>query len=316
MPRPAYRAERVSAFLSRTHTVRCGCRRFRAKSLRRCPAPFVSCPAAYDSAGCAVPDLSSRSPFFVPFSALSDGQPQPHTKAIIVVLALRGRLNVHRDRILPRQQSLDGFCGDSSRGIVVKPQHHTADMRMLGKIPHQCGGQTAFLDFRPWLVDPGEGDQVFTAPALAVQLLQRPIGQQIHRRLKKVERVACDRRRNSKGIVLVAAVGIPDEVRADPTLVSIAGLAVCVHADEHHIVIRIAFIKAAGLNAEIDQLIIDSSAAQVFDGVGGAAVGLRQKQHLFFRRFRSRVKADGATDRFPIMVSTACVKGISLTLMR
>ena len=79
------------------------------------------------------------------------------------------------------QQRLDGFCGDPPRGVVIKAQHHMTDMGMLGKIPHQCGGQAAFLDFCPWFVDPGEGEQVFTAPALAVQLLQRPVGQQIHR---------------------------------------------------------------------------------------------------------------------------------------
>lgn len=85
--------------------------------------------------------------------------------------------------------------------------------------------------------------------------------------------------------MLVAAVGIPDEVRADPSLISVAGLSVCIHADEHHIVIGIALIKAAGLNAEIDQFIVDPSAVKVFDGVGGTAVGLRQKQHFFFRCF-------------------------------
>ena len=79
----------------------------------------------------------------------------------------------------------------------------------------------------------------------------------------------------------------PDEIRADPSLIGVAGLAVRIHPDEHHIVIGIAFIKAAGLDAEIDQLIIDPPAVQVFDGMGGTAVDLRQKQHLFFRRFRS-----------------------------
>ena len=86
--------------------------------------------------------------------------------------------------------------------------------------------------------------------------------------------------------MLVAAVGIPDEVRADPTLVSIAGLSVCIHADEHHIVIGGALVKAAGLDAEVDQFIVDPSAVQVFDGMGGAAVDLRQKKYLFFWRFR------------------------------
>ena len=90
--------------------------------------------------------------------------------------------------------------------------------------------------------------------------------------------------------MLVAAVGVPDEVRADSSLVCIAGFSVCIHADEHHIVIGIAFIKATGLDAEVDQLVVDPSAVQIFDGVGGAAVDLRQKKYLFFRRFRSRGK--------------------------
>ena len=94
----------------------------------------------------------------------------------------------------------------------------------------------------------------------------------------------------SQRIMLVAAVGIPDEVRADSSLVCIAGFSVCIHADEHHIVIGIAFIKATGLDAEVDQLVVDPSVVQIFDGVGGAAVGLRQKKHLFFRHFRSRDK--------------------------
>ena len=87
--------------------------------------------------------------------------------------------------------------------------------------------------------------------------------------------------------MLVAAVGVPDEVGADPSLVGIAWLSVRIHADEHHIVIGIAFIKAAGLDAEVDQLIVDPSAVQIFDGVGGAAVDLRQKKYLFLSAFRA-----------------------------
>lgn len=90
--------------------------------------------------------------------------------------------------------------------------------------------------------------------------------------------------------MLVAAVGIPDEVRADSSLIGIAGLSVCVHSYKHHIVIGVALVKAAGLDAETDQFIVNASAVQVFDGVGGAAIDLRQKQHLFFRCFRSRGK--------------------------
>ena len=43
-------------------------------------------------------------------------------------LTLRGRLDVHRDRIFSRQQRLDGFCGDPPRGVVIKAQHHGKDV--------------------------------------------------------------------------------------------------------------------------------------------------------------------------------------------
>ena len=55
-----------------------------------------------------------------------------------------------------------------------------------------------------------------------------------------------------KGIVLIAAVGIPDEVRADPSLIGVAGLSVRIHPHEYYIVVGIALVKAAGLDAEVD----------------------------------------------------------------
>ena len=63
--------------------------------------------------------------------------------------------------------------------------------------------------------------------------------------------------------------------------------------------IGIALVKAAGPDAEVDQLIIDPSAVQIFYGMGGAAVGLRQKQHFFFRRFRSRGKGGRCRRQIP-----------------
>ena len=120
---------------------------------------------------------------------------------------------------------------------------------------------------------------------------------------------------NGEGIVLVAAVGVPDEVRADPSLVGVTGLAVCVHSYEHHIVIGVALIKAAGLDAEIDQRTVDPSVAQIFDGVSGIAVGLKSST-FSFGAVMVGAKVGGAADRLPMMVSTACRKGISLTLMR
>ena len=90
-------------------------------------------------------------------------------------------------------------------------------------------------------------------------------------------------------VVLPAPLG-PISATILPSLVGVAGLSACVHADEHYIVIGVALVKAVGLDTEIDQLIVDPSAVKVFDGVGGTAVGPRQKQYLFFRRFRRRGK--------------------------
>ena len=42
------------------------------------------------------------------------------------------------------------------------------------------------------------------------------------------------------------------------------------------VVISGVLIEPTGLDAEIDQLVVDFSAAQIFDGVGGAAIDFRQ----------------------------------------
>lgn len=76
------------------------------------------------------------------------------------------------------------------------------------------------------------------------------------------------------------------------------------------VVISGVLIEPTGLDAEIDQLVVDFSAAQIFDGVGGAVVGLRQKQHFSFDTFGAGEKAGGVANRFLIMVSTTCVNDI------
>ena len=83
-------------------------------------------------------------------------------------------------------------------------------------------------------------------------------------------------RGNPKRIMLVAAGGVPDEIRADPPQVGIAGLAVLIHTDEYDIVMGIALIEPSRADTEIDQLMVDPSAVQICDGVGGAAARLWQ----------------------------------------
>ena len=75
--------------------------------------------------------------------------------------------------------------------------------------------------------------------------------------------------------MLVAAVCVPDKVRADTAQIGIAGLAVLILSDEHDIVIGIAFIQPSRTDTKIYQVIVDTPSMQIFDGVGGTAARLR-----------------------------------------
>ena len=66
--------------------------------------------------------------------------------------------------------------------------------------------------------------------------------------------------------------------------------------------IRVALIQPSRADTEIDQRAVAPSAAQIFDGIGGIAIDLRQKQYLFFRhghdrrkgrRYRRQIPHDG-----------------------
>ena len=65
---------------------------------------------------------------------------------------------------------------------------------------------------------------------------------------------------DSERIVLIAAVCVPDKIRANPSLICIASLAVRIHTDKYDIVIGIAFIKPSRTDTEIYQVIVDTSA--------------------------------------------------------
>ena len=72
--------------------------------------------------------------------------------------------------------------------------------------------------------------------------------------------------------MLVAAVCVPDKIRADTAQIGIAGFAVPILPDEYDIVIRVTLIKPSRTDSKIYQLVVNPSAVQIFDGVGGAAV--------------------------------------------
>lgn len=189
-------------------------------------------------------------------------------------------------------------------------------MRIVCKILNKGDGQTAFLNSCFRLIHACKGKQIFASPVLAVQLLHCSVGQQIDRRFKEIQRAAFKGGGNPKGIVLVAAVCVPDKVRADTAQIGIAWLAATILSDKYDIVIGIAFIQPSRTDTEIYQVVVNTSSMQIFDGVGGTAVWFWQKQNLFFLFARFWVKVGGDTATFPIIVSTACIKGISLTLIR
>ena len=74
--------------------------------------------------------------------------------------------------------------------------------------------------------------------------------------------------------MLVAAVCVPDEIRADTAQIGIAGFAAVILPDEYDIVIRVTLIKPSCVDTKINQFIVDTSVVQIFDGVGGTAVCL------------------------------------------
>src|SRR5699024_12110467 len=104
----------------------------------------------------------------------------------------------------------------------------------------------------------------------------RSIGKQINRRFKQMQLAAFSCCGNPKRIMLVAAGCVPDEIRAYPTQVCIAGFAVPIHTDKYDVMIRIAFIESSCADTKIYQITVDTSAVQIFHGVGGAAARLWQ----------------------------------------
>ena len=99
-------------------------------------------------------------------------------------------------------------------------------------------------------------------PVITGHLLQGGIGQQINGTFKEMNRPASGSR-NGERETLVAATGLPFEIRADATQICIPGIPLGILAHKDHIVVGIAFIDAACADAEINDFRINAPAPQI-----------------------------------------------------
>ena len=134
------------------------------------------------------------------------------------------------------------------------------------------------------LVHTGQRQQVLRPPRQSVLLRHRRKGKQVDGRFKQIQHWRRLLGGDGKGKSLIAARRFPFEVCSDSPQAGIAGLTVFILADKYGIVVGIALIEPTGSDAEINQFIVDSSAVQILDGMGGAAADLRQKQCLCLLR--------------------------------
>ena len=83
------------------------------------------------------------------------------------------------------------------------------------------------------------------------------------------------------GIVFVAPVCVPDEVRPDPTQGGITGFPSLVHAHKYGIVVVLALIHDSPLQAEPDDVRVNPTPVQIGNSLRLVAVRLGQEQFLF-----------------------------------
>ncbi len=87
--------------------------------------------------------------------------------------------------------------------------------------------------------------------------------------------------RDGKGIVFVAPVCVPDEVRPNSTQGGIAGFPSFVHAYEYSVVVVLALIHDSTLQAEPDDVRVNPTPVQIGNSLRLVSVWFGQEQFLF-----------------------------------
>jgi len=96
-----------------------------------------------------------------------------------------------------------------------------------------------------------------------------------------VYRYAVSLCRDGEGIVFVAPVCVPDEVRPDPTQGCIAGVPSLVHAYKYSVVVVLALIYDSSLQAEPDDVRVNPTPVQLGNNLRLETVWFGQEQFLF-----------------------------------
>ena len=154
---------------------------------------------------------------------------------------------------------------------------------MFGQIAFQRQRHGAFLQLIFWLVDACQRNQMLSVPVAAVHFHEGGIGQKINGAFKQVDGIAA-RCRDTEREPLVAPAGIANEISANSSEVGVSGLVVLVHPDEYCIVVGCAFIQPPRLDAEINEVRINATAAKIAMDTAGIGIGRGQQQHLGFLR--------------------------------
>ena len=113
-------------------------------------------------------------------------------------------------------------------------------------------------------------------PVAAIRFHKSSVRQKIDGALKEVDGIAawC---RDAEREPLVASAGIPNKVRAQSSEVGIPGLVVLVQPYEYRIVVGRAFIQPLRLNAEVNEVRINATAAKIGMDTAGIGIGRRQQ---------------------------------------
>lgn len=99
--------------------------------------------------------------------------------------------------------------------------------------------------------------------------------------------------RNPKGVPLITAVGVADEIRTDAAQIGVSGLAILIQPNKNRIVVWFAFIEPPGLNTETDKLLVDSAPSQIAFYLVTVLTGFGEQQYLCFSCFALDTKTGG-----------------------
>lgn len=151
-------------------------------------------------------------------------------------------------------------------------------------------------------------------PVAAVHPHKSCVGQKIDGTLKEMDGIAT-RCRDTEREPLVAPAGIANEISAQSSEVCVPGLVVPVQTDENGIVVGCAFIQPPRLDAEINEVRINATAAKIGTDTAYIGIGMGQQQHLGLLWFRG-MGLPGLICHLPGNPLYCFHKGNLFTLMR